>query len=113
VVTRHSLEELAKGDWPSETRSLADSGNDAPTVAYPDEPLRVVAYRMAETGLTRFPVVAPEEPTKLLGLISLYDLLHARTRTLAEERTRERILRIRIPFQRSYRASRDGNSTPN
>ena len=28
-----------------------------PTVAYPDEPLRVVVYRMAGTGLTRFPVV--------------------------------------------------------
>ena len=28
-----------------------------PIVAYPDEPLRVVVYRMAETGLTRLPVV--------------------------------------------------------
>ena len=26
-------------------------------VAYPDEPLRVIVHRMAETGLTRFPVV--------------------------------------------------------
>jgi hypothetical protein len=25
-----------------------------PVVAYPDEPLRVVVYRMAESGLTRF-----------------------------------------------------------
>jgi len=98
VVTRHALEQIAVENWPSERRSLADVGNGQPTVTYPDEPLRVVAYRMAETGLTRFPVVAPEDPTKLLGLISLYDLLHARTRALAEERTRERILRIRLPF---------------
>ena len=98
VVTRHALEQIALENWPSERRSLADVGNGQPTVTYPDEPLRVVAYRMAETGLTRFPVVAPEDPTKLLGLISLYDLLHARTRALAEERTRERILRIRLPF---------------
>jgi len=99
VVTRHTLEQLAADDRPSETVSLSDSVKVAPIVAYPDEPLRVVAYRMAETGLTRFPVVAPEDPAKLLGLISLYDLLHARTRALAEERMRERILRIRVPFR--------------
>ncbi len=100
VVTRHTLEQLATEPWPSQGRSLMESGNKSPTVAYPDEPLRVVAYRMAETGLTRFPVVAPDDPSKLLGLISLYDLLHARSRNLAEERTRERILRIRVPFRR-------------
>ena len=100
VVTRHSLEQLASEDWPSEMRSLADAAVAGPTVAYPDEPLRLVAYRMAETGLTRYPVVAPEDPTKLLGMISLYDLLHARTRALTEERTRERTLRIHIPFRR-------------
>ena len=34
---------------------------------------------------------------KLAGMISLHDLLRARTRTLEEERTRERVLRIRLP----------------
>ena len=28
-----------------------------PVVAYPDEPLRVVVFRMAEKGITRMPVV--------------------------------------------------------
>ena len=71
-------------------------------MAYPGEPLRLVAYRMAETGLTRFPVVAPEDPQKLLGMISLYDLLHARTRVLEEERVRERTLRVHLPFRRRH-----------
>ena len=68
-----------------------------PVVAYPDEPLRVVVYRMAETGLTRFPVVERGDERKLVGVIGLRDLLSARTRNLTEERDRERVLRIRLP----------------
>jgi len=67
-------------------------------VAYPDEPLRVVVYRMAETGLTHFPVVERGDERKLLGMIGLRDLLSARTRNLAEERDRERVLRVRLPI---------------
>ncbi|HLL80210.1 MAG TPA: chloride channel protein [Ktedonobacteraceae bacterium] len=69
-----------------------------PTVAYPDEPLRSVVYRMAETGHTRLPVVERNNPRKLVGLVSLYDLLKARTRNLEEERRRERVLRLRLLF---------------
>jgi hypothetical protein len=32
-------------------------------------------------------------------MVSLNDLLRARTRTLEEERRRERVLRIRLPFR--------------
>jgi chloride channel protein, CIC family len=65
-------------------------------VAHPDEPLRVVVYRMAETGYTRLPVIERGEHPKLVGMISLQDLLIARARNLTEERTRERVLRIRL-----------------
>ncbi len=75
-------------------RCVADAASDPRAVAYPDEPLRVVVYRMAETGLTRMPVVERENPRKLVGLLSLTDLLKARTRNLTEERHRERVLRI-------------------
>jgi chloride channel protein, CIC family len=37
---------------------------------------------------------------KLAGMISLDDLLRARTRSLEEERRRERVLRIHLPFGR-------------
>jgi CBS domain-containing protein len=68
--------------------------------AYPDEPLRVVVYRMAETGLTRMPVVERDNPSKLVGMVSLTDLLRARTRDLEEERHRERVLRLRFPLSK-------------
>ena len=63
--------------------------------AYPDEPLRVVVYRMADKGFTRIPVV--ERTTRqFLGLVSLNDLLKARTRHLEEESRRERTLNLRF-----------------
>jgi CBS domain-containing protein len=57
---------------------------------------------MAETGLTRLPVVERGGTHKLLGMISLSDLLKARTRTLEAERLRERVLPLRpiFPFGR-------------
>ena len=63
--------------------------------AYPDEPLRVVVYRMVEKGCTRMPVL--ERATrKFLGLVSINDLLKARSRHLEEESRRERSLKFRF-----------------
>ncbi len=94
VLTRRRLKELAD-DYSASVTSTMERD---PVVAYPDEPLRVVVYRMAETGRTRMPVVDSADSRKLLGMVSLSDLLKARTRNLEEERTRERVLRLRIPF---------------
>jgi len=63
--------------------------------AYPDEPLRIVVNRMAESGITRMPVV-DEETEELLGLVTLEDLLKGRTRHVEEERHREQV--IRFPY---------------
>ena len=98
VVTRKNLAKILQ-DRAAAQHPVANYAQRDPVVAYEDEPLRVVVYRMAETGLTRFPVVAREDSRKLAGMISLYDLLHARTRTLEEERRRERVLRIHLPFR--------------
>jgi chloride channel protein, CIC family len=64
--------------------------------AYPDEPLRIVVNRMAERGITRMPVV-DRETQKLLGLVTLEDLLKARTRHVEEERHREQVIRFPYP----------------
>jgi H+/Cl- antiporter ClcA len=62
---------------------------------YPDETLRPLVYRMAESGVTRLPVVE-RGSEKLLGLVTLDDLLKARTRHMEEERRRERVLTWRF-----------------
>jgi chloride channel protein, CIC family len=64
-------------------------------VAYPDEPLRVTVYCMAEKGFTRLPVIE-RGSSKFLGLVALEDLLKARERNLSDEQTRERTLKLRF-----------------
>jgi H+/Cl- antiporter ClcA/predicted transcriptional regulator len=75
-------------------RPLVELVRSDPVICYPDEPLRAVVYRMAQTGVTRLPVVDPNDPERLAGLIGLRDLLHARVRSLDEEVQRERVLRL-------------------
>jgi chloride channel protein, CIC family len=62
--------------------------------AYADETLRVLVYRMAQSGITELPVTERESP-KLVGLVSLASLLKARTKHLEEEKRREQVLRWR------------------
>jgi chloride channel protein, CIC family len=94
VITRKQLRELTESA--ASSTSLADVLRE-PVVAHPDEPLRAVVFRMAETGLTRLPVV-DTDTGQLAGMISLHDLLIARVRNLSEERQRERVLQLRLPF---------------
>jgi CBS domain-containing protein len=74
-------------------------------VARADEPLRAAIHRMAETGLTRLPVVDDAEPPRLRGLITLKEALKARARHVEEEHRRERVLPLNaiIPFVRFRR----------
>jgi CIC family chloride channel protein len=95
VVTRKDIQRIQE-----RILTLREAMQKKVVTAFPDEPLRLVVYRMAETGLTRMPVVERENPSRLVGMISLTDLLRARTRNLEEERHRERVLRLKIPRRR-------------
>jgi CBS domain-containing protein len=95
-------------------RDLADELviQQVPVVARPRETLRSVQERMAETGLTRLPVV--DDTGRLLGLITLTDLLRAAARNLASEKRQERILTMPVirphapqPVPREGRARRE------
>ena len=107
VVTRNQLVQLYQQmpDQASAIR-LSEIATQKPLVAYSDEPLRTVVNRMAESGFTRFPVLDPAGDGKIVGMVALNDLLHARTRNLADERARERVLRIRVPFGRQKEESK-------
>jgi CBS domain-containing protein len=91
TVRRPRLVRLA-ASADGDAKTLADVVEKPAAVAHPDEPLRVVAYRMAETGLTRLPVV--DGGGRLQGLVSLPDLLRARAFHLDAERRRERVLAL-------------------
>jgi hypothetical protein len=66
--------------------------------AYPDEPLRAVAYRMAATGATWLPVVDPDAGGAAVGAITLGNLLQGRMQVLEAEQRRERVLTFRMPL---------------
>jgi CIC family chloride channel protein len=96
VLTRKDIRDrMEKEGEAALQRTLGELVRPEAVEALPDEPLRLVVYRMAEKGVTRLPVV--EAGTrKFLGLVSLNDLLKARTRHLEEERRRERVLSLRF-----------------
>ncbi len=117
IVTRRELDKLVEESVGTESFMLIDHVPFKPTltVAYPDEPLRVIVNRMARSGFTRLPVIdrraKPREGSaaeharargttpavaKLVGLISLADLLRARVVNLEAETKRQRVLPIRL-----------------
>jgi H+/Cl- antiporter ClcA/CBS domain-containing protein len=77
------------------TRCVAEVMLASVAFAHPDEILRTVADRMAHAGLGVLPVVERADSTKLVGLITQFDLLQARQRLLEEERLAERVLTLR------------------
>ncbi|MBV9083354.1 MAG: CBS domain-containing protein [Acidobacteriaceae bacterium] len=99
IVSRNHLLKLFEDHFVmASDKRLHEIASCTPTVAVADEPLRVVVYRMVESGFTRFPVVDAETGKQLVGMVSLEDLLRARSRNLEEERARERVLRLRMPI---------------
>jgi CIC family chloride channel protein len=96
VLTRDDLcKRIAQEGDAAMHRTLAELVRPDTVSTSPEEPLRVVVYRMAEKGFTRMPVV--ERATgKFAGLVALQDLLKARERNLQDERRRDRILTLRF-----------------
>ncbi|HEY9461528.1 MAG TPA: chloride channel protein [Vicinamibacterales bacterium] len=98
VVTRFDLHELTTRAASDPTVRLESILRKTPVVAHPDEPLRAIVHRMAETGLTHFPIVERGPDRRLLGMISLEDLLKARALNLEAEQRKERVMRVRVAF---------------
>ena len=96
-ISRRDLLDLSHGlltGRPGLPETVEQAMTTNVVVAYPDDTLRDVAYRMAETGVTRMPVVVRGAAPKLLGIVTLPALLAGRLRDLEEDREAERILRL-------------------
>ena len=98
VVTRVDLQRVVSAGPNNIGSELLKVVRGTPTVAHPDEPLRIIVHRMAHTGLTHFPVVERANGHHLLGLIALDDLLRARQLNLEAERRRERVFKFALPL---------------
>jgi len=95
LLTPRELREPKESGAAALEQKIGEMLKEEPYEAFPDEPLRVVVNRMAEDGVTRLPVVE-RETGKLLGMVSLDDLLKARTRHMEEERRREQTIKFRF-----------------
>jgi CBS domain-containing protein len=98
VVTRVDLQRHVVERPGDGAAQLGDILRCEPACVHADDPLRIVVHKMAESGLTRFPVVERGPAPRLLGMVALDDLLQARARNLDAEQRRERVLRVRFPF---------------
>lgn len=102
VVTRSNLLE----DWVAASLHGASSGRPIdmypfiaydllerePITVFPWESCRTAAERMAQAEVGRLVVVSPEDPLKVVGMITRSDLLKPRARQVEEEVRRERFL---------------------
>jgi len=94
VVTRRQLFRASTlGD---DTALIRDVMRDAVVVTHADQTLKHVAVAMAEAEVSRIPVLDRDDPTRVVGIVSLSQLLTGRARDQAEARERERVLRVRM-----------------
>lgn len=93
VIAWSDILAARQDDQPSTAGQLART----PIVAYADETLRAAADRMAASNHGVLPVVDRDQPARLVGMVSHFDLLAAHARLLIEERHRERPLSLRRP----------------
>jgi CIC family chloride channel protein len=75
---------------------LLTDANPRPSSMSPFQTLRTAAVQMAESKLTSFPVLTADG--KLLGVMTINDLLMGRSEQAHRESARERVLRLRWPF---------------
>jgi chloride channel protein, CIC family len=105
VVSRGALfqgHEVRPGD-PVSAIALVD-----PVVTHADQPLRHVAELMARHDVTTVPVLDREDPTRVVGIVTLPQLLTGRVRDQQEARERQRLLRVRRVGRPDRTAAKSG-----
>jgi H+/Cl- antiporter ClcA/predicted transcriptional regulator len=108
VIPRWDLEQFVAGKKGS---SLAALIIGTPVTAFSDERLTTAVQRMASSGFTKLPVVKRDDPAKVVGIISISDLLKARSAAQETEERRERVLNLSVPLL--FRGQEDEDSKGN
>ncbi len=94
VVTRRKLLEVnSQGDG---SIRMSDLRRPPAAVTHGDQPLRHVAELMARHEVSRVLVLDRADPTKVVGVVPLTQLLAGRQRDQHEARERERVLQVRL-----------------
>jgi CBS domain-containing protein len=102
IVTRAQMIAAAGLAAQESGKPLLQDANLKPQTVSPYQTLRSCAATMAESKLTSYPVVAADG--KLLGVMTIEDLLKGRSEQSHRESDRERVIRLRWPFSGPERA---------
>jgi CIC family chloride channel protein len=93
LLTRSQMMSAAK--QADLSQPLLMDGAQTPKTVSPTATLRMCAVMMAQSKLTSYPVV---EDGRLVGVLTIDDLLKGRSEQAHREHDRERVLRLRWPF---------------
>jgi CBS domain-containing protein len=99
ILTLREL--LAAEAEQSPGRTVGELARPPRTVIHADQTLREVVNAFAVHSTTRAPVVDRADPTRLLGVVTLTQLLHARRQDHREEHHRQRHLLARPLVERA------------
>ncbi|HEX6615027.1 MAG TPA: chloride channel protein [Gemmatimonadales bacterium] len=105
VVTRGDLLRALETPGDGE-QTVLDAGSRSPVVTYPDEILEEAVDKMVQLGVGRLPVVARDDPRKLVGYLGRTGIAAAWQQLLEEEELREagwvsrRARRLRLKVKR-------------
>lgn len=89
---------------------LIEDATLEPKTMSPVDTLRTCAEAMAETKLTAYPVVNGDG--KLMGVMTIEDVLKGRSEAAHKEIDRERVIRLRWPFTKQHDTTLDVPSSP-
>ncbi len=94
IVTRSNLLEPSVSEA-IDVLVVADVFEREPLTASSEESCRSAAEKMAEAHVGRLPVVADDDPKRLVGIVTRSDLLKPRARSAADEHQRERFIDLK------------------
>ncbi len=92
-LSRRDLEKLSRGTVGNGI-TIGELSDEARVFAYPDEPTRVAADRLAANDIDSMPVVEPLDDRRVVGLVSIEDTFRARVAWFRDENKRERHLSL-------------------
>src|SRR3546814_5774574 len=71
LTTRRDMLNAALAEHTPPDATIGSIMNAAPIIAYPDETLRELSYRMADRNVTRLPVVMRGDPAQIVGVVTV------------------------------------------
>lgn len=83
IVTRGDLLKALRDGWTQQT--VLEAGSADVTVSYPDESVREALTRMLQRDVGRLPVVARDDPKRIVGYLSRGNVMSAHLKRLSEE----------------------------